>query len=164
MDESDAALEDLPRALSLGYSGTSHKNCKGIVKSLANAALIQGRTSSMGRPLIQSAEDLANVGPVALLQDLAVVAMLGLSHVERNGHHYFRGLSMYPGSVQQQVLANHADLYCPHEAGFATLKICEGKLNLKSVNAAPFGCGIDLNVTQFPTLKTWIMSGGMGML
>ncbi len=164
IDESDGALEDLPRALSLGYSGTSHKNCKGIVKSLANAALIQGRAASGGRPLIQTAEDLANVGPVALLQDLAVVAMLGLSHVERNGHHYFRGLSMYPDFVQQQVLAKHADLYRSHEAGFATLNICDGKLNLQSVNAAPFGCGVDLEVGQFSTLKTWIMSGGMGML
>jgi hypothetical protein len=163
-DESEGARGNLPRALSLGYSGTSHQNGTGIVKSLANAALIQGRAASGGRPLIQSAGDLATVGPVALLQDLAVVTMLGLSQIERHGHHYFRGLSMYPDGVQEQVLAKHADLYRSHEAGFPTLKICEGKLNLQSVNAAPFGCGIDLEVSQFPTLKTWIMSGGLGML
>ena len=70
---------------------------------------------------------------------------------------------MYPDGVQEQVLAKHADLYRLHEAGFATLKICEGKLNLQSVNDAPFGCGVDLEVSQFPPLKTWIMSGGLGM-
>ena len=30
IDESDATLESLPRALALGYDGTSHKNCKGV--------------------------------------------------------------------------------------------------------------------------------------
>lgn len=164
MDESDGAPEDLPRALSLGYSGSSHQNCKGIVRSLANAALMQSRSSSIGRPLIQSAEDLANVGPVALQQDLAVVALLGIPHVERNGHHYFRGLSMYPDGIQSQVMATHPDLYRRHECGFPTLNIREGHLDLRTVNAAPFGCGIDLEVTQFPTLKAWIMGGGMGML
>ena len=150
--------------MELGYSGTSHKNCKGVVKSLVNAALLKKRASSIGRPLIQSAEDLANIGPVALLQDLAVVALLGIPHVERNGHHYFRGLSMYPDGIQSQVMATHPDLYRRHECGFPTLDIREGLLDLRSVNAAPFGCGIDLDVTQFPTLKAWIMGGGMGML
>ena len=42
-----------------------------------------------------SGEDLANVGPVALLNDLTVMSSLGVNHVERNGHHYFSGLSMY---------------------------------------------------------------------
>lgn len=32
--------------------------------------------------------DLVNMGRVALLQDLAVVAKLGIPHVERNGPHY----------------------------------------------------------------------------
>src|SRR6185436_15361871 len=39
IDESDGAVGDLPRALALGYAGTSHKNCKGIIKGLANACL-----------------------------------------------------------------------------------------------------------------------------
>lgn len=164
IDESEGSFDDLPRALELGYSGTSHKNCKGVVKSLVNAALLKKRASSTGRPLIQSAEDLANIGPVALLQDLAVVALLGIPHVERNGHHYFRGLSQYPDGIQSQVMVAHPDLYRQHECGFPTLDIREGLLDLRSVNVAPFGCGIDLDVTQFPTLKAWIMSGGMGML
>ena len=41
IDESDGAVGDVPRALALGYAGASHKNCKGIVKGLANAALLR---------------------------------------------------------------------------------------------------------------------------
>jgi hypothetical protein len=37
IDESDGEVGDVVRALALGYNGTSHKNCKGIVKGLANA-------------------------------------------------------------------------------------------------------------------------------
>src|SRR5439155_11475152 len=43
IDESDGAVGDLPRALALGYAGTSHKNCKGIVKGIANACLLEKR-------------------------------------------------------------------------------------------------------------------------
>ena len=118
----------------------------------------------MKRAPILSGEDLVNIGPVALLQDLAMVAALGIAHVERNGHHYFRGLSMHSEIVQQQMLAAHPGLYRRHEAGFPTLDIREGFLDLHSVNAAPFGCGIELDLTPFQTLKTWIMSGGLAAL
>lgn len=164
IDESDGSLGDLPRALELGYRGTSHKNCKGIVKGLANAALLRKRAASIPGGPILSGEDLANVGPVALLQDLSIMALLGVSHVERNGHHYFRGLSMHSDTTQNAVLDRHASLYHRHACSFATLRIENGTLNLQSVNAAPFGCGIDLDVTQFEPLNAWIKRGGMGEL
>ena len=138
LDESDADLDALPTALGLGYSGTSHKNCKGIFKSVAAAATL-AQPQSTGQPRILSAEDLANVGPVALLQDLAVVSALGIAHVERNGHHYFAGLSMYPRSLQERLVADHPDLYRWHDRGFATLAPSAGRLSLTSVNRAPFG-------------------------
>ncbi|MCI0534870.1 MAG: hypothetical protein L0Z50_06555, partial [Verrucomicrobiales bacterium] len=43
IDESDGAVGDLARARALGYAGTSHKNCKGIVKGMANACLLEKR-------------------------------------------------------------------------------------------------------------------------
>jgi hypothetical protein len=138
IDESDADLDSLPTALELGYSGTSHKNCKGVIKSVAAVATIS-RQSTFTKPLVVSAEDLANVGPVALLQDLAVVSALGMKHVERNGHHYFAGLSMYPEALQKSAVADHSDLYRWHEGGFATLAPVDGRLNLGSINRAPFG-------------------------
>ena len=136
IDESDGALDSLSRALELGYSGTSHKNCKGIIKSVANRILIDQAGG------IMSAEDLVNLGPVALLQDLAMVSLLGIDHVERNGHHYFAGLSMYPQALQASVLSAHPDLYAKN-GEFAALKIDEGRIDLGSTNAAPFGFGGD---------------------
>ncbi len=159
IDESDGSLDDLPRALELGYRGTSHKNCKGIVKGIANAALLKQMPGS-----ILSGEDLGNVGPVSLLQDLAVMALLGITHVERNGHHYFRGLSMHPTAVQEAVLEKHSDLYSRHADGFPALQITAGALELRSVNAAPFGCGITLDMATYEPLDAWIKRGGMSEL
>lgn len=155
IDESEASLESLPAALDLGYRGTSHKNCKGIVKGIANACLLEHRRRRDGADLLLSGEDLANVGPVALLQDLAMMASFGIGHVERNGHHYFKGLSMYPADLQEQVLADHGDLYRRHPAGFPTLAIESGALQLRSVIDSPFGCRSLPDLTAFATLDEW---------
>jgi hypothetical protein len=138
IDESDGALGDLSRALALGYAGTSHKNCKGIVKGIANACLLEKRRRAGDRVML-TGEDLCNLGPVALLQDLALMALLGIEHVERNGHHYYRGLSLWPADWQDAVLAAHGDLYTRHRDGFACLKITDGRVALGSLNAAPLG-------------------------
>lgn len=159
IDESDGSMDDLPRALSLGYQGTSHKNCKGIVKSLANAALLKKRGH-----MHLSGEDLAGVGPVAMIQDTAVAAMLGISHVERNGHHYFRGLSMYPQELQERVLAVHGDFYHRHPQGYPAVNIRGGRIELHSLNQAPFGCGAELDMAWFEPLDKWIKRGGIGEL
>ena len=151
VDESDGAVGDVPRALALGYAGASHKNCKGIVKGLANAALLHGRLRS-GADVVLTGEDLANLGPLALLQDLAMMALLGVTHVERNGHHYYRGLSMFPRDWQQAALDGHGDLYRRHEQGFAALRISAGRLDLGSVNAAPFGVAPVLDPSAFERL------------
>src|SRR5207253_784051 len=138
IDESDGAVGDLSRALALGYAGTSHKNCKGIVKGIANACLLEKRRRD-GELVVLTGEDLCNLGPVALLQDLAMMALLGIEHVERNGHRYYRGLSLWPADWQDAVLAAHGDLYARHRDGFACLHIREGRVALGSVNTAPFG-------------------------
>lgn len=163
IDESDGAVESLPRALASGYAGTSYKNCKGVFRGLANACLIARRNAeNPDRRFVISGEDLANVGPVALLQDLAAMATLGIEHVERNGHHYFAGLSMLPQKAQEQVLAEHGDLYRrrTNDEGrraetFATLDISAGRLRLGSVVEAPFGTAFLLESTQFTALDEW---------
>ena len=154
IDESDGALGDVPRALEIGYSGASYKNCKGIVKGLANAVLLATRRRQ-GRPGILTGEDLCNLGPVALQQDLAMMALLGIEHVERNGHHYYRGLGMFPRDWQERTLQAHGDLYRRHADGFAQVRIDEGSLNLTSVNAAPFGVEPCFEMSDFsPLAKT----------
>ncbi len=133
IDESGGDLASVERALDGGYVGASHKNCKGVIKGLAAACLIKSRGG------VQSGEDLSNVGPVALLQDLAVVATLGIGHVERNGHHYFRGLSVFPPQIAEVVAEQHADLL-ESRGDLKTLRIGKGgEIALSSVNAAPFG-------------------------
>ena len=148
IDESDATLDSLPIALKLGYSGTSHKNCKGIIKSIAALGTIQ-QVQSANRRLILSAEDLGNVGPVALLQDLAVVAALGIPHVERNGHHYFAGLSMFPDPIQKQTANDHPDLYHQDASGLLALQPSAGQLQLDSINAAPLGLKQQIDLGHF---------------
>ncbi len=148
IDESDAELSSLPTALALGYAGTSHKNCKGVFKGLANACLLRWRKAQTpDHPAILSGEDLSNIGPVALLQDLAVLASLGVPHAERNGHHYFAGLSMFSPAVQEEVLVHHSDLYRRHTTPdgrtFPVVHIQQGCVALGSVLAAPFGTRIE---------------------
>ena len=147
VDESDGELDSLRRALALGYRGTSHKNCKGVIKGLANRCLIEWyrRHRAQAGPWLMSGEDLANVGPVALLNDLAAMAVLGIGDVERNGHHYFAGLGMFPAALQARVCAAHPDLYAMHPEGFAALRIAAGALSTRSVLEAPFGHALGLD-------------------
>lgn len=141
IDESDGGWADLPRALDLGYSGVSHKNCKGVFKGLRNTCLVRKRRAEApgGRPWLTTAEDLCNIGPVALLQDLAVQAALGHETIERNGHHYFAGLSMFDTAIRESMLTHHPDLYQSDPQCGCRLRIDAGCIQLESVNRAPFG-------------------------
>jgi hypothetical protein len=159
IDESDAQITSLRRALEVGYVGTSHKNCKGVFKGIANACLIRHLNHrNSDQRYISTGEDLMNLGPVALLQDLAVGATLGFEHMERNGHHFVAGLSPFPNAIQDQVLSNHGDLYCLHsspEGQFPTLAIANGLIDLTSVNRAPFGYAIELDKNLFEHVATF---------
>jgi hypothetical protein len=161
IDESDGHPGALIQALNCGYVGTSHKNCKGIIKGITNACLIEKyRQDNPGQTFMLSGEDLSNVGPVALLQDLAVSATLGIESIERNSQHYFKGLSMHSKTLQEQILTHHGDLYHQHQAGFATLAIQEGKINVGSTIDAPLGVGFELDLSRFTPLKDWHFDPG----
>lgn len=151
IDESDGALGDVRRALGLGYVGASHKSCKGIVKGLANACLIEARRRERQR-VVLTGEDLCTLGPVALLQDLAMMAMFGIKDVERNGHHYYRGLSMWPEEWQAATQAAHCDLYARHR-GVACVRISGGRISLRTVNEAPFGVQPLFDPSRFERLS-----------
>jgi hypothetical protein len=150
IDESDAEIGSLKTALALGYAGTSHKNCKGFFKSLLNAALLAQRSPD-GLPHLLSGEDLANVGPISLAQDLAAQAVLGVTSVERNGHHYFAGLAQFPESLQRHAIKRHPDLYVRAEpAGWPRLAIRGGEISLRTINAAPFGVPGEVDFAGVP--------------
>ena len=95
-------------------------------------------------------EDLCTLGPVALLQDLAMMALLGISHVERNGHHYYRGLSMFPADWQEAML-DGARRSLPAARGRLRLPANRRRhaCDLGSVNAAPFGVAPVLDPSVF---------------
>ncbi|HWE01350.1 MAG TPA: hypothetical protein VG326_02995 [Tepidisphaeraceae bacterium] len=156
IDESDATLASARQAIDFGYAGTSHKNCKGVIKGIANACLLEHRRrGDRSRPYLLSAEDLTNVGPVALMQDLCVVANLGIPHAERNGHHYFKGLDMFPREVQDAVLAAHPDLYHRQSTGAVAVNIARGVLNVGSVVDHAFGVGARFDPIRFTPAGEW---------
>ena len=80
---------------------------------------------------------------------------IGADHVERNGHHYFRGLSMFSDDVQEAVLASHDDLYRRHADGFVTVDVSDGTIAFDSVLAAPFGYESAPDLSGFASADTW---------
>jgi hypothetical protein len=141
IDESDDSLEAFPRARRLGYTGVSSKTCKGLYKSLLNAARCRlwNREEDATR-YFMSGEDLTVQAGLALQQDLALVSLLGLSHVERNGHHYVNGMAGLPATEQAAFLEAHPDLYeRTHQA--VRVKIRHGELQIGSLNGPGFASG-----------------------
>ncbi|HEY0522915.1 MAG TPA: mandelate racemase, partial [Stellaceae bacterium] len=73
-------------------------------------------------------------------QDLALVNLIGLQHVERNGHHYVNGMADLPESEQAAFLAAHPDLY-ERSHGAVRLKIRNGRLDIGSLAGPGFASG-----------------------
>lgn len=159
IDESDDELDSAGRALGCGYAGTSHKNCKGVFKGIVNACLMEHRRrANGGGEYVISGEDLTTIGPIELLHDLAVMGTLGMEHIERNGHHYYRGLEFLSDTIQRTILEVHGDLYSRHEEGFATMAIENGRIRFDSVVESPFGRGFELDPSQFTPRTEWKVS------
>ena len=138
IDESDDSLEAFPRARRLGYTGVSSKTCKGLYKSILNFARCRLWNMEEGSSrYFMSGEDLTIQAGLAVQQDLALVSLLGLKHVERNGHHYVNGMAGLPEAEQDAFLAGHGDLY-EKSHGAVRLKITNGMLDLRSLDCPGF--------------------------
>ena len=138
IDEADHGPEAFPEALRIGYRGVSAKNCKGVSRSIAHQGLCDHHE---GGAFI-SGEDLTNLPPWGLHQDLLTAAALGLHHVERNGHHYFRGLDHLPPAEVASLVNDHPDLYRALGDG-AELHIEDGNLSIRSLDCDGYGCTIE---------------------
>ena len=149
IDESDEALHTYRRALALGYQGVSSKACKGLVKAVANLALAKKRDGCF-----LSGEDLMNLPVVPLQQDLAHVAALGIDHVERNGHHYVRGLQHLSPEERAACLSKHGALYTEQD-GLAALDVRGGQIEVGSLQVPGLGVGVDMDVREMLTLDEW---------
>jgi hypothetical protein len=155
IDEADGWLGAFKEAVALGYKGTSHKNCKGIYKSLHNRAFAMEHNQRIGRPdLFLSAEDLSNLPVVALQADLAMVALLGIDHVERNGHHYFRGQGHLSAAEKAAALAAHPDLY-ERRGDEVYLKIRDGMLACASLQVPGMGFATPPDMTRLTAPEDW---------
>ena len=78
-----ANLTRFPRARSVGYAGISSKGCKGLYKSILNAARCEAWQGTGGAAPFMSAEDLTTQAGLSVQQDLALASLLGMTHVER---------------------------------------------------------------------------------
>ena len=136
IDESDADRDSFRQAWALGYRGVSAKACKGVYRSIVNAA----RCRRLGDGAFLSAEDLTTQAGLAVQQDLAIAALLGLGHVERNGHHYAGGMAGAPTAEVAAFLAAHPDLYAPHGDDLRLI-IEGGRLRLGSLAGTGFASG-----------------------
>jgi len=141
IDESDDSLAAFPRARARGYLGVSSKCCKGLYKSVLNAAHCRLWNEQAGRErYFMTGEDLTTQAGLAVQQDLALVNLLGLLHVERNGHHYVNGMNDLPETEQTAFLATHPDLY-ERSNDAVRLKIRGGRLAIGSLAATGFATG-----------------------
>ncbi len=148
IDESDGELASFPAALALGYSGVSSKNCKGFYKSILNAARVAklnaaARAAARRQQYFITGEDLTTLAGVSVQQDLALVSLLGLAHVERNSQHFTDGMSFAPEAEQANFVHAHPDLY--ERVGPARLRIQEGRLALGSLACPGFAAVADMD-------------------
>ena len=155
IDEADGNTTSFRNAFKIGYSGTSHKNCKGFLKSVMNHALCRVLRERTGRAAFLSAEDLSLMPLVPLHQGFAAVALLNIPHAERNGHHYHPGLSQLPKSMQDTTLQNHPDLYHAGPDGWPTLQINDGRVSMETINRAPFGVGFAIDMGELTHAADW---------
>ena len=157
VDESDGELESFVRARSLGYAGVSSKDCKGFYKSVINLARCRSwNAEGGGGAYFLSGEDLTTQAGLSVQQDLALVALLGLADVERNGHHFIDGFAGRPEAEAHAFLAAHPDLY-RQDKGRVRLAIRGGRLALGSLECAGFGSSVvpDLSGTAPMPKADW---------
>ena len=154
IDEADATVDAYRRAYAIGYSGTSHKNCKGFFKSLLNAALV-AHYQTKDQPAFLSGEDLQNLPIVPLHQDFVAVSLLGLDNCERNGHHLNYGLSMLSPLDKASVARRHRDLY-ERRGDEWFLKIRDGMVETASLHGPGFGVLDEPDFASMEPLRPWV--------
>jgi L-alanine-DL-glutamate epimerase-like enolase superfamily enzyme len=156
IDEADDSYDAFPAARGLGYRGISSKSCKGIYKSVVNATRAQ-KWSTGGDKFFITGEDLTCQAGLAVQQDLALGALIGVTHAERNGHHYVDGFADTPEPEAQAFLSAHPDLYT-RDGNTVRLAIHDGDLLTGSLTSAGFASGAypdwaALEPLQHPTTR-----------
>jgi L-alanine-DL-glutamate epimerase-like enolase superfamily enzyme len=153
IDESDGELDTFVQARDRGYAGVSSKTCKGLYKSILNAARCASWNAQEAQPrYFMSAEDLTTQAGIAVQQDIALVNLLGIRHVERNGHHYVNGMAALPQAEQDAFLAAHPDVY-ERSQGAVRLKIRDGRIAIASLDCAGYASAALPDFSAMPSLR-----------
>jgi hypothetical protein len=158
IDESDGDLNAFPSARSLGYTGVSSKTCKGLYKSIVNRLRCdRWNADGAGPRFFMSAEDLTTQPGLSIQQDLALVDLLGIAHVERNAHHFIDGFAERPEGEARAFLLAHPDLY-HRQDGRVRLKVAAGRLSTASLDAIGFSSTVQPWLDDTPTMpaSTWV--------
>jgi hypothetical protein len=150
IDEADDSWDAFPAARALGYRGISSKSCKGIYKSIVNATRA-AEWSAGAEKFFVTAEDLTCQAGIGVQQDLALGALIGMTHAERNGHHYVDGFADTPKAEAQAFLLAHPDLYT-QGANNIRLRIHDGDLWTGSLRAPGFATSVHPDWTQLAPL------------
>ena len=142
VDEAAVGLDAFPNAVEFGWRGVSSKSCKGLYKALVNRARCdrwnaQSQRDGNAARYFMSAEDLTCQAGLSVQQDLALLALLGLSHSERNGHHYADGFGDAPAHEATAFAMAHADMY-ETRGGKPRLRIAGGHIAIGSLFAPGF--------------------------
>ncbi|VIO71340.1 hypothetical protein CI1B_35240 [Bradyrhizobium ivorense] len=151
IDEADDSYDAFPAARALGYRGISSKSCKGIYKSIVNATRAAA-WSADGGPYFISGEDLTCQAGLAVQQDLALGALIGVTHAERNGHHYVDGFAETPGVETEGFFATHPDLY-RRDGAKVRLAIHDGDLLTGSLTVSGFASAVHPDWSTMQPLK-----------
>ena len=151
IDEADDSYDAFPAARALGYRGISSKSCKGIYKSIVNATRA-AKWSTGGEKFFVSGEDLTCQAGLGVQQDLALGALIGVTHAERNGHHYVDGFGETPAREAQGFLAAHPDLYVS-DGDSIRLSIHDGDLLTGSLATPGFASGMHPNWSALSPLN-----------
>jgi hypothetical protein len=153
IDESDGELDTFVQARERGYAGVSSKTCKGVYKSVLNAARCAAWNAQEAQPrYFMSAEDLTTQAGIAVQQDIALVNLLGIRHVERNGHHYVNGMAALPQAEQDAFLAAHPDVY-ERSHGAVRLSVREGRIAIGSLDCAGYASAAMPDFTAMSSLR-----------
>ena len=157
LDEGDDSFDAWPRARRAGYAGVSSKSCKGLYKSIVNAMRCEQWNAEGQQHHFLSGEDLTTPAGLALQQDLALAAVLGVGHVERNGHHYIDGFAgqAAPATERESFAASHADLY-DRQGDNAVVAIRDGAVSLRSLECAGYATLVRPDIATMTPLSTGI--------
>lgn len=158
IDEADDSYDAFPRARTLGYSGVSSKTCKGLYKSALNAAraaVWNDEADAPGRIFV-TGEDLTCPAGLAVQQDTALVAALGIEHVERNGHHYVDGFGVTPAAEARAYLAAHPGFYM-RDGDHVRLDVRSGRLATATLFQPGFASGAEPDWASLAPLRTRVL-------